>query len=154
MAFPQLINALYNAQVGNANLRIKRYPRTSDAAALVGVTVTSGKSYAYGAWAEVVAAAGITSDFWLVGQCPNTLVVADEHIIQSGSGGAGSEVVLVEIPYVITQTTAAGEGYELPIFHMPVKVAASTRVAARSTAASANNRATVLALLIATSLGS
>ncbi len=146
----RFIRSLYNDYVGSENVVIRRYPRTSDAAALAPVAVTSGKSYAMGAWAEIVAAAGIAVDYWIVGALMSALVVADEHIFQVGTGGAGSEVMRAEFSIVCVETTAVGERYEHPVrFPIPLKVLANARLAARSAAASANNRASNCAVLCA-----
>lgn len=132
MALPNEVKQLFQGQVITENVRFRNYPANA-----VGAQVTSGKSYAYGNWKEIIAANGVTTEFWLTDVCVDTASAADIYLIGVGSGAGGAEVLLWEGRIDVTAITM-----NVPPLRVarPIRIAANTRVAMESAAATANNR--------------
>lgn len=150
MALMQKVNALYNLNIESGSVRILLYPGGATPAA--GKTLTGGKSWAYGAWAELIAANGITTPFWHVGAQIYTIVVADQYIVDIGN----VTTTIYQVGVSTDETTAAGERvtgtHYLPF---PLRVAANTQVQGRVANAAGGAANTVVAkVAIATNVGS
>lgn len=157
MSLPSQVAALYLAHVANDNTRLVG---SQPAAGLVGAVVTLGKA-AYGAWAQVVAAATIANPTWL------SFITFDSDAddvdaatstrsldVEIGSGAAGSEVALVEVAFGITHTklTAVGEWTTVyPVIgNLRQKISGAPRIASRG---ATSNCAATLALGVKTKYG-
>ena len=142
MSYPQQIASVYNLLRGSDNVRYVTYP---DAAAAV--TLTGGKSWAYGAWAELEPAATFTVEYWLCG----LIIVAaavDSFEVDLGVGAGGSEATRATLPW--DGNDASGGIVMLPL---PIRQAATIRVAARTANAAAGAANTLTAkVIIATGL--
>lgn len=146
--FTQFIKALVNAILNPT------YTNTGGVAPdlAAAVTLTGGKSWAYGAWQQIAAAATVTADWWIYAAYPTAVVVNDEYQVQLGTGAAASEAAMSGSGFRvgITQTSGVGEVPSIPWHYAPypLRVASGTRIAARvaNAAAGANN---TLALAIA-----
>lgn len=83
-----VVGSTFNATVGTANIRLKRWPANA-----IGVTVTPGKSGAFGTYVQVAAVNTIDDPSWLVGVQPSNFVAATavaEFAIDVSAGAAGS----------------------------------------------------------------
>lgn len=149
-AMRQEVNGIFNANIETQNIRMTRYP-----AAAVGVTTTTGKSYAYGAYlgagAEIIAAAAITTDYWLMSIGIDTASNADIYVVKIATGAVGSEVDIAVFHTDLTAVTANIPPMVLPI---PVKVIANGRLTVASAAGSANNRTMNISAIVGTNVGS
>lgn len=113
-----------------------------------GVTLTGGKSWAYGAYGQFVAAASNTSNKWVTAVNLSSVVVADKYQGVLATGGAGSESDATGTTFLagISETTAAGEvpdqnwGFTNPWF-----VASGSRIAGKVANAAAGAANTVVA---------
>ena len=130
---------LFNSLIANGSVRFNSHPLNA-----AGATVTAGKSYAYGAWAQIIATATITIDSWLcaVGIDTFSTSVSRIWLIGVGLGVAGSEVLLSEHRFGLNQDSAVGyyeQGlpYSLPrpIF---VSSAANNRISGEAGVSDAN----------------
>lgn len=136
MGLTSLIGSLYADLADSTNLRYLVFPNLA-----AGVTLTGGKAYAYGAWAEIVAAAGITADTWIYGvELTEGLAAGDQYQVQVGSGAAAAETGLAAVPF--DSRRASGDNVDLPL---PVKVLNATRIAARTANAAAGAANTIIA---------
>lgn len=151
-------NALLNRGVGTGNGGGNAggiAPAAADGAA-----VTSGKSYAQGAWAQLAAAATVTTDWWITHLAGNDLYFAasEEFEIQLGEGGAGAEVAATgsRCHFGHQEVTAAGQVMMMEHSYgaFPIFLPSGTRLAASSGAASANNRAHQVGVGFRSGLGS
>lgn len=96
---------------------------------------TSGGSWTISAYTELVPVNTITSTFYIAGLtwCWHTpMAAADttyEYIIQIATGGAGSEVVIIQVPCSIRGDTLVGYmPSNYVIFPEPKQIAANTRL--------------------------
>lgn len=94
------------------------------------LTVTAGKSYAYGAWGQL--AADVGADSWIVGVYLRNPAVAAEYQVQIGSGAAASETGFAVARVARQDITAAGAvfGLHVPLFSRRL-IPNGTRLAAR-----------------------
>ena len=117
MATPQEVKALYNALISSGNISYATLP---DAA--VAITLTSKNiAWTYDAWAEIAATVGAV-DGWLAGiAMDNPSAPLAQYDVDIGTGGAGAEASVAEIPYY-------GGLAWLPF---PPRIVAATRIAAR-----------------------
>lgn len=157
MGLAAFVQQLWLALVGSDNVRITG---SQPIAGLVGATVTCGKA-AYGAWAQLVAAAGITDPSWLVGIQADTFAkdadVAsydDNYNIEVGSGAVGFEVALglLVTGWHHIKLTAVGEyAVNSPAIYLPrpIRIAGAPRLASRgaTSAAGATEAVNVKAVL-------
>ena len=142
MSYPQQIASVYNVLRGSDNIRYVTYP---DAAAAV--TLTGGKSWAYGAWTQLEPAATFTAEFWLCGLFVAAAAV-DSFEVDLGVGAAAAEATRATLPW--DGNDASGGIAVLPF---PIHQPATTRVAARLANASAAAANTLTAkVIIATGL--
>jgi len=128
------IDQLFNALWGNQAVVYSVYPANA-----IGATVTTGKSYAYGAAATILADAGLTVDYWLTGAGLITASAIDQYQLQIGYDVA-VPVYVAEFPAVdLTAATVNLPPFVLPY---PVRVvkSANNGIVARAGAGSANNR--------------
>ncbi len=133
--FPQL-KALYQAYLGST---LQKYNVTPGAAALgaTGVQAISDGGAATQVWSAyvtVIAAATIPDPCWLVGAI-FWLAITDAPLncdFAIASGGAGSEVDLVELPVVAYVPTAVGMG-AIPSCYLPfpIKLLGQPRLSVR-----------------------
>ena len=151
-----LLASIYNAIVNLGGTNTGGiYP---DLAA--GVTVTSGKSYAYGSFAQVVAAATVTVASWLTHVIVDVFYIAtgEAYQAQIGTGASGSEAAMTGSTWRVGHQEASAVG-ELPyqvwsFSPYPLYVAAATRLSARAAAASANNRSLGVSVAYRSGIGS
>lgn len=139
MANPNQVRQLYNSEISSGAIRFNRYPANA-----AGAAVTTGKSYAYGAWAEVLANNGVTIDHWLCAFGVDTPGATDIYLIGVGLGAAGAEVLLAENSFAVFQVTAVGT-YALPTswaLPRPIFISndANSRIAAEGGAGTAANQ--------------
>lgn len=146
-----LFNAIINANGVNTG---GVYPTLA-----AGVAVTSGKSYAYGSWAQVVAAATVTAASWITAAVMDAFYFAtgEQYQVGVGLGAGGSEVLMSGSQFHNghVEATAVGELNDLQFYYAPypLYVASGSRIAAESAAASANARVIGLSLMYRTGVG-
>lgn len=128
---PNVLNAIYLATVQTTNVRYRQHP-----AAAVGVALADDA-----AWVQVIASTVLTTVAWdseLNIGGPAAGITADtEEVIAFGTGGADGAAVAaatltIEHEVIAIINTAVGE-YPWPpiVLAVPIRVAASTRRAAR-----------------------
>ncbi|KKM05366.1 hypothetical protein LCGC14_1754860 [marine sediment metagenome] len=136
MGQSELLSSLYQNHSESVNIRTLVFP---DLAA--GVVLTGAKAYAYGAWVQIVAAAGVVVDTWISGvELAEGLAGGDQYQVQVGSGAGAAEVGLAAIPF--DSRNGSGGQVDLPL---PIKVLAATRIAARTANAAAGAANTIIA---------
>lgn len=115
-----------------------RYLAYPAAAAGISRASSGSTAWSYSAYTEVVPVNTITSDFYLAGLtwCWHTPVAAVdttyEWIIEIATGGAGSEVLIAQIPASIRGDTLVGYvPSNCVILPEPKLVAANTRLSVR-----------------------
>jgi len=102
-----------------------------------GITVTSGTSWANGAWTQVVPASTITSTFYITGLtwcfiAATATATTYEFLFELGTGAAASEVSIIQVPVSLRNITNVGyTPTNLVIFPEPVQVSANTRISCR-----------------------
>jgi len=150
--FSALLRRLYNTLVGSENIRYASYP-----ALATGTTVTGAGANVKGAWAEIIAAAAITEDFWIVG-LQATLNAVDEYMLDLGVGAGGDEVALITNLPVEMDTrvvTAVGETdriHAAALLPYPIRVAANSRIAARLATVGGGSDTAEVKVIVATRL--
>lgn len=145
MAFPNEVRSLYNSLVSSGAIRFANYPANA-----AGAAVTTGKSYAYGAWAQVAADDFITINGWLTSLCLDTASASDIYLIGVGVGAAGSEVLLWEGRVDLIAASLIGWGpmnFPRPLYLNPAN---NNRIAAEGAAGSANARTINASLTVGT----
>ena len=123
MGLPALIRRLYQNAVRSENLRYGTFPTSADGVAAVAVTLTAdAAAWTWGAYAEIVAAAGITVETQISGLTLENFVggIAQGEV-EIAIGGAGAEAAVGRFPI------AAGQ-HTLP---KAIRVPAATRLSAR-----------------------
>ena len=150
--FSALLRRLYNTLVGSENIRYASYP-----ALATGTTVTGAGANIKGAWAEIIAAAAITEDFWIVG-LQATLNAVDEYMLDLGVGAGGAEVALITNLPVEMDTrvvTAVGETdriHAAALLPYPIRVAANSRIAGRLATVGGGSDTAEVKVIVATRL--
>ena len=150
--FSALLRRLYNTLVGSENIRYASYP-----ALATGTTVTGAGANIKGAWAEIIAAAAITEDFWIVG-LQATLNAVDEYMLDLGVGAGGDEVALITNLPVEMDTrvvTAVGETdriHAAALLPYPIRVAANSRIATRLATVGGGSDTAEVKVIVATGL--
>ena len=150
--FSALLRRLYNTLVGSENIRYASYPVLA-----TGTTVTGAGANIKGAWAEIIAAAAITEDFWIVG-LQATLNAVDEYMLDLGVGAGGAEVALITNLPVEMDTrvvTAVGETdriHAAALLPYPIRVAANSRIAARLATVGGGSDTAEVKVIVATGL--
>ena len=150
--FSALLRRLYNTLVGSENIRYASYP-----ALATGTTVTGAGANIKGAWAEIIAAAAITEDFWIVG-LQATLNAVDEYMLDLGVGAGGAEVALITNLPVEMNTRAVTAAGETDRIHAaawlpyPIRVAANSRIAARLATVGGGSDTADVKVIVATGL--
>lgn len=153
MALVTEVRNIFNVLVNPTGVITYRvFPRTSNAAMLAGVAVVSGKSLAMGAYTEVIAANGITEEYWVADGVPDTQDAADILWFQLATGAGGVEVFLDDLGKVDAIAIAAGAVPFKLTLPVPGRVPANIRLAARSAALSANARTWNLSVGVLTGL--
>lgn len=116
----------------------KRYLSYPAAAAGISRASSGSTAWSYSSYTEVVPASTITSDFNLAGLTwawHTPVAAADttyEWIIELATGGAGSEVLIAQVPASIRGDTLVGYvPSNYVIFPEPKEVAANTRISVR-----------------------
>lgn len=115
-----------------------RYLSYPAAAAGISRASSGGAAWSFSAYTEIVPASTITSDFYIAGLTwawHTPLAATDttySWIIELATGGAGSEVLAVQIPANVRNDTAVGHVL-CPIVMLPEPkfVAANTRISVR-----------------------
>jgi hypothetical protein len=107
------------------------YPKPP-AAAISALANTSGTADTYGAWGEVIPAGAIATDFVIVGYTGSFPTVASSGATSFGVGSAGAEVEIGALQWITQSSTGINIPAPVLTFAKPVKVAAGSRVAARS----------------------
>lgn len=115
-----------------------RYLSYPAAAAGISRASSGGVAWSFSAWTQVVPASTITSTFFIAGLTwawHTPVAAADttyEWIIELGTGGAGAETTIIQIPASVRGDTLVGyvpsNFVTLP---EPKEVAANTRVSVR-----------------------
>lgn len=124
-----------------------------------GVAVTSGKSRAFGAWAQVVAGATVVANSWITGVVMDVFYFAggEGYQVGLGSGAGGAEVLQTgsQFYHGFTEATAAGELNYLTFSYAPWPLfwPSATRIAAESAATSANARVVGVSVMYRTGIG-
>jgi len=115
-----------------------RYLAYPAAAAGISRASSGGAAWSFSAWTEIVPASTITSTFYIAGLTwawHTPLAATDttyEWIIELGTGGAGSETMIIQVPSSVRNDTAVGfPSSNMVIFPEPKEVAANTRIAVR-----------------------
>lgn len=153
MADP-VTRALYMALVETDNVRYRQHPTGA-----AGVAVADDAAYD-----ELIASTVITTIHWLAAVfygIPAAGITTDvDEVLAEGIGGADGATVafatlLVELQLMATIDTAVGE-YPVPNIFLPVpiRVAASTRHAARISTSTTGGMAVTVALNVITGLAS
>ena len=124
-----MIRAIYTAMGGANSSTSPTYVTYPTLAAPV--SCAGGKSYAYGAWATLLLAAGNTVEGWLAAVETSEGLV-DDYQVQIGTGAIGSEAGLVQTP---TQGSDVN-GWLFPL-PFPIYIPPNIRIAARAANASA-----------------
>ena len=151
--FSALLRRLYNAIIGSDSVRYASYPALATGATVTGNAAANTK----GAWAQLIAAAAVTEDFWVVG-VQATLNMVDEYMIDIGFGAAGAEAALItDLPVEMNTraVTAAGETdriHAAACLPYPIKVAANTRIAARLATVGGGSDTADVKVIVATGL--
>ena len=121
--------------MATTTLRYLSYP-----ALAAGISRASSGSTAWStsAWTEVVPASTITSTFYISGltwSWHTPLAATDttyEWLIELGTGGSGSETVIIQVPASVRNDTAVGfVPTNFVTFPEPKEVAANTRISVR-----------------------
>lgn len=126
-----LVKAIYNAIIGTGAVRSGVLPTSADGAAAAAITLTKNAvAWTWGAWAQIVAAAGLTVDTWLVGLTLENLsnpVSTIQGEVQVGTGGAGAEAAIGTYPISAS------------VLFLPsrIRIPNGTRIAARFRSSSA-----------------
>lgn len=104
-------------------LRLGVYPTSADTVAAAAVTITSAAgAWTWGAWGQIVAAAGVTAETKITGfTLENFAGAVAQGEVAIGSGGVGAEVELGRRPIAMAD-------YEFPD---PLYVPAASRLVAR-----------------------
>jgi hypothetical protein len=103
-------------------------PKAHPGAGSAGVSVAAGTSNAFGAWVEIIPVNTVTVAFVIVGFAVNVAAGASLQI-EVGRGASGAEVTVGHTAF----GRVSDAGYIPPFFlPKPVKVAANSRVAART----------------------
>lgn len=115
-----------------------RYLSYPAAASGISRASSGGAAWSFSAWTEVVPASTITSTFYIAALTwawHTPLAATDttyEWIIELGTGGAGSETTIIQVPSSVRNDTAVGfPSSNFVVFSEPKEVAANTRVAVR-----------------------
>ncbi|PKL31903.1 hypothetical protein CVV43_00435 [Candidatus Saccharibacteria bacterium HGW-Saccharibacteria-1] len=115
-----------------------RYLSYPAAAAGISRASSGSTAWSYSAYTQIVPASGITQNFYLAGLtwCWHTPVAAADTtyqwIIELATGGAGSEVLAVQIPCSIRSDTSVGYvPSNLVILPEPKFIAANTCISVR-----------------------
>ena len=115
-----------------------RYLSYPAAAAGISRASSGGVAWSFSSWTEVVPASTITSAFYLAGLTwawHTPVAAADttyEWIIELGTGGAGAETTIVQIPASVRGDTLVGYvPSNMVILPEPKSIAANTRIAVR-----------------------
>jgi len=119
----QMIARLFTALINSTALRYGTFPTAADGVAAVAITIPAAAvAWTFGAWTQIVAAAGVTVEQQIVGFTLENFVGAlSQGEVEIGSGAGGAEAALGRF-----QSTAGQ--YLLP---SPIRVPAATRLAAR-----------------------
>lgn len=92
----QTIKRIFQALIHTVNIRHGVFPTSADGAAALAITLThAGVAWTWGAWAQIVAAAGVTVETQIVGFTLENFVGAlaqGEVAIGIGAGGAEVEI--------------------------------------------------------------
>lgn len=115
-----------------------RYLAYPAAAAGISRASSGSTAWSYSAYTEVVPASTITSTFYLAGltwEWHTPVAAADttyEWIIELATGGAGSEVLAIQVPASIRGDTLVGYvPSNVVMFPEPKEIAANTRISVR-----------------------
>lgn len=115
-----------------------RYLAYPAAAAGISRASSGGAAWSFSAWTEIVPASTITADFYIAGitwAWHTPVAAADttyQWIIELGTGGAGAETTIIQVPSNIRSDTSAGYVPSMNVnFPEPKFVAANTRISVR-----------------------
>jgi hypothetical protein len=99
---------------------------------------SGGAAWTLSAWTEIVPASTITSTFYIAGltwSWHTPVAAADttyQWIIELGTGGAGAETTIIQIPASVRGDTLVGYvPSNMVIFPEPRQIAANTRISVR-----------------------
>ena len=99
---------------------------------------SGGAAWTLSAWTEIVPASTITSTFYIAGltwSWHTPVAAADttyQWIIELGTGGAGAETTIIQIPASVFGDTLVGYvPSNMVIFPEPRQIAANTRISVR-----------------------
>lgn len=106
-------------------------------------------AWAYGNYAEIVAANGIAVTYWIAGINLSGFSAQDTFQVEIATGGAGAEVPVAVVKYSAALAVEDGQIFELPV---PIKVAANTRVAGRTANGGGGSKTVNCSIRVATGL--
>lgn len=123
MGEAQQVEQLYQNLISSEQLAYGTYPSSADTVSATAIVLTAaGGAWTWGAWAEIVSAAGVTADQQIWGiTLEDFSGGASQGEVEIGTGAGGGEVARIRVPSV-------GAVYTLP---KPLRVASGTRIAAR-----------------------
>lgn len=152
MGLGQEIRQLFMSRVQTGNIVWTTYPTAvAPLADVTGVTATADAAGSkYGATKEIIAAAAIAVAFWVGGLSVNTASAADQFQVRLAQG-AGDGTLFAESGIIdLSAVTANVPPIWLPI---PVRLAASTRVACRLACLDAVARTLNVSVMVGTNIG-
>lgn len=117
------------------------YPLAADFVAVAG----SATEWAWGSWVEIVPEDTITEDFWVIG-IHMALGASVDLVCQIGKGASGSESAIMDCP--MRYTTMEKDHPTV----IPIKVAANTRIAARTAQDGTGNQSAYVRVIYLTGL--
>ena len=126
-----MVRRILNALIQTAFIRQGVFPTSADTVAALAIVLTkNAAAWTWGAWAQIVAAAGVTADTLITGftlENPSNPVSTIQGEVQIGIGGAGAEAAVGTFPIAA------------PLFILPKPrwVGSGVRVAARFRSSSA-----------------
>lgn len=123
MGSAQEVRLLHQNVVRSEGLAYGTLPTAADGVAAAAITLTAnGVAWTFGAWAEIVSAAGNTANRQIWGITLENFVGApSQGEVEIGTGAGGAEAAFCRLP-------AVAGFYPLP---KPRRVATGTRIAAR-----------------------
>lgn len=118
----QFVRRIYLALAEAFSLTQGVFPTSADGVSAAATALTAAAvAWTWGAWAQIVAGTGVTTDVQISGFVLDNFVGANaQGEVQIGTGAGGSEVAIAVSP-LVTQYT----------FPKPLGVRAGTRIAAR-----------------------
>jgi len=96
----EMVRRIFNALLGSVGITVGTLPTSADGAAAVAITLTAAAAWTFGAWTQIVLAAGVAGDLQLIGLTFENFVGAvaqGEVEIGMGTAPLGAAVARVQI---------------------------------------------------------